>query len=975
MPSLLPTSTDTAVRSPWRLQAVRETGLLDTAPEPSYDRLTALAARLLHAPMALVSLVDENRQFFKSSVGLPEPAASARQAPLSHSYCKHTLVTRQPFVVDDARTHPLVRDNPATAELGIGAYLGVPLFAQGQPIGTLCVLSAEPRQWTADDVDLLGGLAAAVQGQVELRQEIFQLRAAHRALQKAEERYRSLVEELPVIVYVAEPQPPYTSLYVSPTIATLGYAVDEWLLSPDLWIRVLHPDDRDWVLARTHAAIAAGEVTEAEYRVVGRDGGVRWLHDRGRLVRDSTGRALYRQGLMVDTTERKEAEEALHEQRRQLRQMIDVVPHLLFVKDEDGRYIVGNQAMAQAYGTTPAGLVGKTDQELGVNTAEAERHRLDDLEVMRTGEPRFLPGDARTSRDGVHRTYETLKVPFRRAGTDQPAVLGLVRDITEEQQQSRQLRRAERLASVGTLVGGVAHELNNPLSAIKGLSYLMLMDTHSAEDCKNLETIHREADRMARIVADLRRLARQSLEQDASPRASVDLNEVVQHVLRVRRYSLTTHNVEVVEALAPELGRVLADAGRLEQVVLNLVINAEQAVAGGAGTGTVTIRTHSDAGTVSLSVQDTGPGIAPSDLERIFDPFWSTKPPGEGTGLGLSLVHGIVADHGGEIRVESELGSGARFTVVLPLAPRGAPAAVPAAAYVPGPLAKRTLRILVVDDEASVRRMLVRYLRKRGHHVNEAVEGMAALELIQEAGRGGAGYDVILSDLRMPGLGGAQLLERLRQQGDGLDRRLIFLTGDAASPDAERLLAECGVPVVVKPFEFALVEALVDRMAAGVEEGTAAIGRVGTLLHARSDRVRQRLVQRLRSDPGIPSVGILGDADLEVHTCTLVACLAQALVIPGGAPMDGARLLEDGTEILRLASRLHGDQRARLGWTADAVSREFVILEEEIGAVLREPCPHVSQADVDAALRVLAEPLSTSRTTSMSMVTGKHGSA
>ncbi|HYW12987.1 MAG TPA: ATP-binding protein [Longimicrobium sp.] len=970
MSNLQPTSTDAAIRSPRRLQAVRETGLLDTPPEPAYDRLAALAARVLHAPMALVSLVDENRQFFKSSVGLPEPVASARETPLSHSFCKHTLVTRRPFVVDDARTHELVRDNLATTELGIGAYLGIPLFAQHEPIGTLCVLAAEPRHWTEDEIDLLGGLATAVQGQVELRQEIFHLREAQRALQEAEERYRSLVEELPVIVYVAEPQPPYAAIYVSPTIATLGYAVDEWLLSPDLWIRVLHPDDRDWVLARTQAAFAAGEATDAEYRVVGRDGGVRWLHDRGRFVRDSTGRALYWQGLMVDTTERKEAEEALQDQRRQLRQMIDVVPHLLFVKDEEGRYIVGNQAMALACGTTPEELVGKTDQELGVNTPEAERHRLDDLDVMRTGEPKFMPADSRTGPDGVHRIHETLKVPFRRTGTDQPAVLGLVRDITEEQQKSRQLRRAERLASVGTLVGGVAHELNNPLSAIKGLSHLMLMDPHSVEDHENLETIHREADRMARIVADLRRLARQSLEQDALPRTSVDLNEVVRHVLRVRRYSLTTRNVDIVEELNPDLGRVLADTGRLEQVVLNLVLNAEQAIAGGAGTGTVTIRTHSDRGTVSLSVQDTGPGIAQTDLERIFDPFWTTKPPGEGTGLGLSLVHGIVAEHGGEIRVESELGSGARFTLVLPLAPGGAPAAVPAAAgYPPALAARRTLRILVVDDEEAVRRMLVRYLRKRGHGVDEAAEGTAALACIEEAGRGGAEYDVILSDLRMPGLGGAQLLERLRGQGNGLDRRLIFLTGDAASPDAERLLAECGVPVVVKPFEFALVEALIDRIAAGADEGTAALGRVGTLLHARSDRVRLRLVDRLRSDPGIPNVGSLGDADLEVHTCTLVACLAQALVIPNGALVDGTRLLQDGTEILRLASKLHGDQRARLGWTADSVSREFVMLEEEIGAVLREPSPHVLQSDVEAALHALAPSLATARRTSLAMLT------
>lgn len=682
------------------------------------------------------------------------------------------------------------------------SVIRTPLLSDTGVVGTISVQSYTPDLYTPEDVEVVETLAALV------APALLNIQNQH-ALQEAERRHRALMDTLPVMIYMAEPVAPYSPLYVNRTITSLGYSHEEWMQLPDLWTRILHPEDRASVLARTEDALRTEGFTDYEYRVVTRDGEVRWLHDRGQFVRDEHGHPTAWQGVMVDITERRAAEAALTEQRTVLRQIIDVVPHMLFVKDEEGRYVIVNQAFASAYGSHPDEVVGKRDTDLGVRPADAERYRAEEEDVMHTGAPKFDPAECHRV-DG--REYDALRVVFHRAGTDELGVLGLLRDVTEERQRAEQLQRAQRLAAVGTLVGGVAHELNNPLSAVMGMSQLMLMDSRSEEDRETLETIYREAGRMARIVADLRRIARES-QETAAARVPVNLNEVIHHVLRVRGYSLATHNIEVVEDLGADLDPVMADPGRLEQVVLNLVVNAEQAMAAASGHGTLVLRTRSSLQGNSLTVEDTGPGISLEHQERIFDPFWSTKAPGEGTGLGLSVVHGIVDDLGGHISVESYPGRGARLTVLLPRAdPRADTLAEPAAATVSASPPSR-LRVLVVDDETSVRATLARYLRRRGHEVDEAAEGGAALTRLSQAAHQGQRYDAIISDLRMPGLDGAQFLERLREEGQGMDRRMVFLTGDAASPHAERLLKDSGVPVVLKPFDFIRVEELIRRIA------------------------------------------------------------------------------------------------------------------------------------------------------------------
>jgi len=386
----------------------------------------------------------------------------------------------------------------------------------------------------------------------------------------------------------------------------------------------------------------------------------------------------------------------------------------------------------------------------------------------------------------------TLHVTVSRLGEGDEFCVHVVRDVTQSRALQLQLAQAEKLAAIGELLSGVAHELNNPLTTIIGFSELLLEDPGVAGPVRaDLERILRQAKRSSRIVHDLLTFARQSRIQ----LAQVDVNALLAQTLELVQGKLEDSGLQVTLDLDPHLPHTLADAGQLQQVLLNLFTNAQQAMAGAPGPRTLRIQTRATPTDLRIAVADSGPGIPQEYLQRIFDPFFTTKPVGEGTGLGLSICYGIVREHGGRIWTESKPGRGATFFVELPICHAAAqPATVPQEAASPG------RRILVVEDEEPVVALLTRVLHAAGHQVIGAADGEEGLSLLAQAVACDQPPDLIVADLKMPRLDGCGLYEQVHRSYPHLNQRFLFISGDVVCPQSLAFLESTGLPCLRKPF-------------------------------------------------------------------------------------------------------------------------------------------------------------------------------
>ena len=573
-----------------------------------------------------------------------------------------------------------------------------------------------------------------------------------------------------------------------------GYSVDQLNEKGGLRSLIVPEDHEEFDLAENAHKDGPSVL---EYRIRTRAGDVCWLRDYRRPELDVAGTRVVRVfGAVKNVTEQKRAEEALRDAMIELEQRVGMeVARFRAVLDQAGesilvidprtqRVVDVNDTACRALGYTRAQLLEKSIGDIQVGGSPWQDRGFSEL------------SESTLSAEQVYRTRDNDTFPVEvtaslRRFMGQDYLVVVAREITERKQLQAQLAQSDRLASVGVLAAGVAHEINNPLVYImNNLSYVL---THMPDGLDELTSALREArsgaERVRDIVKDLKTFSR----SDSEKMEPMDVRVILDSAIKVAHNEIR-HRAQLVRHY-DEIPPVDANT-RLGQVFLNLILNAAHAIGeGDVANNQITVRVErrEPQNQVLVSIRDTGVGIPGERLSKIFDPFFTTKPVGVGTGLGLSICRNITEALGGRIEVTSEVGVGSMFSVSLPYSvQRATSLALPSSR--PPAQTTRSLRVLVVDDDVFVARSIRRLLRPQ-HDVTLALSGRQALGLIRNSD-----YDVIFCDVMMPEMTGMELHAAVSKQNIKLSERFVFITGGPFTPEARLLFDAVTNPCIQKPF-------------------------------------------------------------------------------------------------------------------------------------------------------------------------------
>lgn len=613
---------------------------------------------------------------------------------------------------------------------------------------------------------------------------------------QSEERYRSLFEHAIEGIFQTTPDGRYIT--ANPALAAMfGYE------SPDALMASVRDVTRQLYVdaARRDAFLRAmaeqGEVRDFQFEAYHRDGGILWISENARAVRDAHGGILFFEGTAQDITARKRSEEARRASEARYQALAENLAQSVFLKDCQGRFIAVNGPFCRGIGRAEVDILGRTDFDLFPRHL-AEKYRGDDDFVLRTGQR--LEQEEETLYGGETRTVRVVKTIARDGEGRAAGVIGSFSDVTEQKRLETQLRQAQKMDAVGQLAGGIAHDFNNLLTAILG-NLGMTRSSLPADDANHvlLEAAERAGLRAAELTRQLLGFSRQALLQ----LGPVSLTQCVQEAADILRHTFDPR-ITLEVSCPGELWPAHVDANQILQVLLNLSLNARDAMPRGGR-----LRMHVENVVVTaedareqiearpgeflrLTVEDSGQGIEAAVMPRIYEPFFTTKAPGQGTGLGLAMVFGIVRQHQGWIRCHSEVGVGTRFDIYLP---RHVPG--DGRRHEPDRPAKPiggSETVLLVDDEPLVREVAEKTLKTLGYRVVLAADGREALDLFQQKQRE---IDVVILDLTMPVLSGQETFELLRQIDP--DVRVLFSSGYSAEQLAE-LARASGVSFMPKPY-------------------------------------------------------------------------------------------------------------------------------------------------------------------------------
>jgi two-component system NtrC family sensor kinase len=488
----------------------------------------------------------------------------------------------------------------------------------------------------------------------------------------------------------------------------------------------------------------------------------------------------------------------------------DAMQDCVSVHDTTGRLVRANRALARRLKTVPQQLIGKTCAE-----------------IYTPGELRFDPCRHMQSLEAEGLIVEEVGLPHM-GGTFQLSVspwydknnrlvgsIHVAKDVSHEKLLQQQLIQSEKLSAIGELISGIAHELNNPLTGVMGYSQLLQMRKDIDERAReSLIKINSLALRCQKIVKNLLSFARRQKPE----RTLTNVNDILERTLELRNYELAVNNIAIVRELDRNLPETIADAHQLQQVFLNIITNAEQAMLEAHGKGRLTVRSRAESQNrrIVVEIQDDGPGIPERIITRIFDPFFTTKEVGKGTGLGLSLAYGIIQEHGGSISARSRPGEGATFVIELPVIrtlqpePTMFPAMMPQAAHFENLV--RGKRVLVVDDEKYILDFFVEAFQAFPMHVDTAGDGSEAMEKLLARD-----YDLIVTDFKMPQMSGRELFHWIKQQRPALARRIIFITGDTVSPETRSFFESTSSRYIAKPFRIEEIQDVIEQTLAACE--------------------------------------------------------------------------------------------------------------------------------------------------------------
>jgi two-component system NtrC family sensor kinase len=482
----------------------------------------------------------------------------------------------------------------------------------------------------------------------------------------------------------------------------------------------------------------------------------------------------------------------------------DAMQDCVSVHDTTGKVIRANVALARRLNTIPQRVIGRYCSEFynPINSDVSHcrhTHSLQSEALM--VEEVALPGMG-----GV---FQISVTPRFDKNNHLVGSIHVAKDISNEKQLQQQLIQSEKLSAIGELISGIAHELNNPLTGVMGYSQLLQLRKDLDDRAKdNLYKINNLALRCQKIVQNLLSFARKQKPE----RTLSDINEILEKTVELRSYELQVNNIEISRELDRSLPKTIADAHQLQQVFLNVLTNAEQAMLEAHGKGSLTIRTRTNAqkNQIIVEIIDDGPGIPEAHLTRIFDPFFTTKEVGKGTGLGLSLSYGMIKEHGGNIYARSSIGKGSTFVIELPIISKLQEDISPAPAITPESIQFENLvrgkRILVVDDEKYILEFFVEVFHSFPMQVDTARNGRAAMQKMQVAD-----YDLIITDFKMPQMSGRELFDWIKQNRPNLANHIIFVTGDTVSIDTRTFFEKNHSRYLAKPFKIEEVKEVIQQ--------------------------------------------------------------------------------------------------------------------------------------------------------------------